>query len=86
MSEKDHNTTMVEEKDTYHLEKINSTAEEEHRNELGQDAHQLDGYWGSTPFIGSLAAMVLMANSLFCGYSFPVSTGPRFSCKSDDNR
>lgn len=64
---------MSEEKHTDHLEKVHSTAEEEHRNDLGRDAVDLEGYWGSWPFIGSLSAMILMANSLFCGYAMPVS-------------
>lgn len=78
--EKDYNTaTMIEEKGDSqmsiptetHLEKVAST-EAEHRNELGQDAVDLEGYWGSWPFIGSISAIILMANSLFVGYAMPV--------------
>lgn len=31
------------------------------------------GYWRSFRFLGTLAAIVLMANTLFIGYSMPVS-------------
>lgn len=31
------------------------------------------GYWYSYRFVGSMAAIVLLANNLFIGYSMPVS-------------
>lgn len=31
------------------------------------------GYWRSFRFLGTLATIVLMANTLFIGYSMPVS-------------
>jgi hypothetical protein len=32
------------------------------------------GYWRSYKFIGSVVAIILLANSLFIGYVMPVST------------
>jgi len=68
---KDTTATMVAEKDTLHMERVDSE-DSIHRNVVGQDAAELHGYWKSTRLLGSLLAIVLMANSLFVGYAMPV--------------
>lgn len=73
-------SSMVEPKSDTHLQEIELITEAEHRNELGEDAVNLEGYWGSWPFIGSVTATILMANSLFCGYAMPVSLGDPVRC------
>jgi len=68
---KDSIATMVAEKDTVHMERVDSE-DSIHRNVVGQDAAELHGYWKSSRLLGSLLAIVLMANSLFVGYAMPV--------------
>ncbi len=57
------------------LERVDSrdSKDSQHRNDLGQDATDLHSYWGSPRLIGSLAAAVLLANSIYIGYALPVS-------------
>lgn len=55
-----------------HLEKVNSK-DSQHRNELGEDATQLEGYWSSPRLIGSLLATILLANSIYIGYGMPTN-------------
>jgi MFS family permease len=55
-----------------HLEWVASN-DSLHRNELGHDAGELQGYWGSPGLIGSLTAGVLLANSIYIGYALPVN-------------
>lgn len=64
---------MVLEKETVPAEHIYDE-DSMHRNVVGQDASELQGYWKSYRFLGSLLAIVLMANSLFIGYAMPVRT------------
>jgi hypothetical protein len=64
---------MVSETDVDHLEKTASYDSVYHRNVLSQDAAELKGYWSSWRLIGSVAAITMMANSLFLSYSLPVS-------------
>jgi len=63
---------MPYEKGINHVEKVDSQ-DEMHRNIVGHDAEELEGYWTSWRLIGSLLAIVLMGNSLFVGYAMPVS-------------
>jgi MFS family permease len=73
MSEKNE-IVMVTEKDNAHLERVESDSEDSlHRHNLGQDSHELAGYWKGYRFLGSLLAITLMANSLFIGYAMPVN-------------
>ena len=62
---------MVMEKDEAYLERVDS-GDSMHRNIQGLDSTELHGYWKTPRFIGSLLAIVLMGNSLFCGYAMPV--------------
>lgn len=55
-----------------HLEKVDSN-DSLHRNDVGEDATQLQSYWGSPRLIGSLLASILLANSVFIGYGMPVN-------------
>ncbi|KAK4551910.1 hypothetical protein LTR86_010811 [Recurvomyces mirabilis] len=55
-----------------HVETIN-TDDHYQRNSTGVDASDLAGYWTSPRLLGSLAATVLMANSLFFGVAMPVN-------------
>jgi MFS family permease len=55
-----------------HLEKVDSK-DSQHRNDVGEDATALQGYWGSPRLIGSLLASVLLANSIYIGYGMPVN-------------
>ncbi|KEF61664.1 uncharacterized protein A1O9_03232 [Exophiala aquamarina CBS 119918] len=55
-----------------HLEKVDSK-DSQHRNELGEDATQLEGYWSSPRLLGSLLATILLANSLYIGYGMPTN-------------
>lgn len=55
-----------------HLEKVDSK-DSLHRNDVGEDASQLQSYWSSPRLIGSLLASVLLANSIFIGFGMPVS-------------
>ena len=64
--------TMAHEKGITHMEKVDSQ-DEMHRNVVGHDAEELQGYWTSWPLMGSVLAIVLMGNSLFVGYAMPVS-------------
>lgn len=45
--------------------------QQESRNSLEHDAPMV--YWKSFRFLGSMLAIMLMANSLFIGYSMPVN-------------
>jgi hypothetical protein len=64
---------VIHEEGINHLEKADSQDDAHHRNELGTNAEQLDGYWSSWRLIGTLLAIVLMGESLFIGYSMPVN-------------
>lgn len=55
-----------------HLEKVDSK-DSLHRNELGQDAANLQSYWSSPRLLGSILASFLLANSIYIGYALPVS-------------
>jgi MFS family permease len=55
-----------------HLERV-ASKDPLQRNELGRDAGELQGYWKSPRLIGSLAAGVLLANSIYIGYAMPVN-------------
>ncbi|KIW93878.1 uncharacterized protein Z519_05193 [Cladophialophora bantiana CBS 173.52] len=55
-----------------HLEKVDSK-DSLHRNDLGQDATTLRGYWASPRLLGSILASFLLANSIYIGYAMPVS-------------
>src|ERR1700753_2074524 len=55
-----------------HLEKVDSK-DSFHRNELGQDAANLQSYWSSPRVLGSILASFLLANSIYIGYALPVS-------------
>lgn len=63
---------MATEKDAAHLERVVSEDSME-RNNQGKDAEELQGYWKSYRFIGSLLAIAFMGNSLFVGYAMPVN-------------
>lgn len=55
-----------------HLERVDSK-DSLKRNDVGQDATDLQSYWGSPRLIGSHLGAVLMANSIFIGVGMPVS-------------
>jgi MFS family permease len=58
-----------------HLEHLEKTFSKDslHRNELGQDAADLQSYWSSPRLLGSILASFLLANSIYIGYALPVS-------------
>lgn len=69
--------------DTRHLDDVMSNLEH-HNNErhianiTGVDSDRIDkSYWFSPRFLGSCAAIVFVANSLFFGYAIPVSSRPK---------
>ncbi|OQV00212.1 hypothetical protein CLAIMM_05740 [Cladophialophora immunda] len=55
-----------------HLEQVDSK-DSLHRNDVGQDAATLGDYWASPRLLGSILASFLLANSIYIGYSMPVS-------------
>ena len=66
--------TMVEEKVAVAAHSEHEESEDSmHRINHGQDAQELQGYWKTYRFLGSLIAIALMANSLFIGYAMPVN-------------
>lgn len=67
-----------------HIEQVDTT-DSLGRTQLGHDATELRGYWQSFRFIGSLVAVVVTANTLFLGYSIPVSTWDRSEMKSSSH-
>ena len=69
---KDNTKQTVEHLGLEHLEKVNSK-DSLHRNELGQDAANLQSYWSSPRLLGSILASFLLANSIYIGYALPVS-------------
>ena len=69
----EHKAAMYSEKEISHLEQTDSQDDAHHRNIVGQDAKELQGYWASWRLIGSMLAIALMGNSLFVGYAMPVS-------------
>ncbi|EON69199.1 hypothetical protein W97_08558 [Coniosporium apollinis CBS 100218] len=67
---------MSEEKQQHdsHLEVVETTlSNDSDLIDNGHSASELKGYWSSMGLIGSVAAIVLMANSLFVGYAMPVN-------------
>ena len=72
-STKEDTIVSYDEKEINHLEPTDTRYDVEHRNVVGQDAAELEGYWTSWRYLGSLLAIALMTNSLFIGYAMPVS-------------
>lgn len=55
-----------------HLEKVDSN-DPQHRNVVGRDSEDLDGYWTSPRLIGSLFGALLLANSIYIGLIIPTN-------------
>jgi hypothetical protein len=61
-----------------HVDEITLNEKEQHERHIanitGVDSDRIDkSYWFSPRFLGSCAAIVFVANSLFFGYAVPVS-------------